>query len=105
MRDAAGNTCLSFSLPGHLPFVLVRFQDGRLGELAAKLDTLIIDAAPDAGDPEKKLSVVCVWRATIATEPGVRVLEARMLSRADVTTLRDRAQNTRPPSAARPVPN
>ncbi len=105
VRDAAGNTCLSFSLPGHLPFVLVRFQDGRLGELAAKLDTLIIDAAPDAGDPEKKLSVVCVWRATIATEPGVRVLEARMLSRADVTTLRDRAQNTRPPSAARPVPN
>jgi hypothetical protein len=83
-RDASGNTCLSFSLPGHLPFVLVRFQDGRIGELAAKLDTLIIDAAADAGDPEKRIAVVCVWRATLATAPGVRVLEARMLTHDDV---------------------
>lgn len=86
--DADGNTVLSFDLPGHLPFVLVRFDDGRLGELAARLDTLIVDAAPDAGDPGKKASVVCVWRATVATEPAVRVLEARMLSRADVSALR-----------------
>lgn len=88
-RDADGNTVLSFDLPGHLPFVLVRFDDGRLGELAARLDTLIVDAAPDAGDPGKKESVVCVWRATVATEPAVRVLEARMLSRADVVALRE----------------
>jgi hypothetical protein len=88
MRDATGNTLLSFALPGHLPFVLVRFQDGRIGELAARLDTVIIDAAPDAGNPDKKPSVVCVWRATVATEPGARVLEARMLTRTDVAALR-----------------
>lgn len=87
--DADGNTVLSFDLPGHLPFVLVRFDDGRLGELAARLDTLIVDAAPDTADPGKKVSVVCVWRATVATEPAVRVLEARMLSRADVIALRE----------------
>lgn len=89
VKDASGNTCLSFSLPGHLPFVLVRFEDGRIGELAAKLDTLIIDTAPDANNPDKKTSVVCVWRATVASEPGVRVLEARMLSHADVAALRE----------------
>ncbi|MBP1207761.1 hypothetical protein JOD97_005844 [Duganella sp. 1411] len=88
VKDASGNTCLSFSLPGHLPFVLVRFEDGRIGELAAKLDTLIIDTAADANNPAKKTSVVCVWRATVASEPGVRVLEARMLTRADVAALR-----------------
>lgn len=88
-RDADGNTVLSFDLPGHLPFVLVRFDDGRLGELAARLDTLIVDAAPDAGNPGRKASVVCVWRATVASEPAVRVLEARMLSRADVSALRE----------------
>ena len=100
MRDASGNTLLSFALPGHLPFVLVRFQDGRIGELAAKLDTVIIDTAPDADNPDKKPSVVCVWRATVATEPGVRVLEARMLTRADVTALRSEP----PRSAIAPDP-
>lgn len=94
--DAAGNTYLTFALPGHLPFVLVRFEDGRMGELAARLDTLIVDTAPDANDPDKKMSVVCVWRATVAAEPGVRVLEARMLARADVLTLRERAQPSSP---------
>lgn len=89
VKDASGNTCLSFSLPGHLPFVLVRFEDGRIGELAARLDTLIIDTTPDANNPAKKPSVVCVWRATVASEPGVRVLEARMLTRADVAALRE----------------
>lgn len=89
VKDASGNTCLSFSLPGHLPFVLVRFEDGRIGELTAKLDTFIIDTTPDASNPAKKPSVVCVWRATVASEPGVRVLEARMLSHADVAALRE----------------
>ena len=88
-KDESGNTCLSFSLPGHLPFVLVRFEDGRIGELAAKLDTLIIDTSRDASNPAKKTSVVCVWRATVASEPVVRVLEARMLTRADVAALRE----------------
>jgi hypothetical protein len=98
-RDAAGNTQLSFSLPGHRPFVLVRFADGQIGELAARLDTLIIDTAPDANDPAKKPTIVCVWRATVATEPEVRVLEARMLAKTDVDAIRAQ-QNTasnRPP--------
>lgn len=90
-RDASGNTVLSFALPGHLPFVLVRFQDGRIGELPAKLDTLIIDTVPDASNPNKKASVVCVWRATVATDPSVRVLEARMLAHAEVMALREQA--------------
>lgn len=93
--DAAGNNCLSFALPGHLPFALVRFEDGRIGELPAKLDTLIIDAAPDVGDPYKKISVVCVWRATVATIPAVRVMEARMLTHADVVGLGDPPPSTR----------
>lgn len=96
--DAAGNTLLSFALPGHLPFVLVRFQDGQIGELAARLDTVIVDTAPDANHPDKKPTVVCVWRATAATEPAVRVLEARMLTRDDVAALR--AGVERPADAA-----
>jgi hypothetical protein len=96
VRDASGNTSLSFTLPGHLPFVLVRFEDGRIGELAARLDTLIIDTVPDASKPDKKISVVCVWRATVATEPGVRVLEARMLAHADVMALREAGNNVNP---------
>lgn len=103
-QDPAGNTLLSFALPGHLPFVVVRFEDGRIGELAAKLDTLIIDTAHDADAPDKKPSVVCVWRATVACEPAIRVLEARMLSRADVMALREQAQNPEAmPSTIRPV--
>ena len=94
--DGDGNTVLSFALPGHLPFVLVRFEDGSLGELAARLDTLIVDAAPDVGNPDKKVSVVCVWRATVATQPGVRILEARMLSRADVVALQERERKATP---------
>jgi hypothetical protein len=99
-QDAFGNTVLKFALPGHLPFVLVRFEDGRIGELAARLDTVIVDVAPDANNPDKKPAVVCVWRATVASEPVIRVLEARMLSRADVDALREQAENTEAPLPA-----
>lgn len=99
-QDASGNTLLAFALPGHLPFVLVRFEDGRIGELAAKLDTVVIDVAPDANKPDKRPSVVCVWRATVASEPAIRVLEARMLSRADVVALREQARNPKAPHPA-----
>ena len=91
-RDHTGNTELTLTLPGHLPFVLVRFEDGRLGELAAKLDTLIIDTLPDRDNPEHRPSVVCVWRATVASEPAVRVLEARMIAKADVDAMREEAK-------------
>jgi hypothetical protein len=90
--DSAGNSQLKFTLPGHLPFVLVRFVAGEIGELAAKLDTLIIDTAPDANNPDKKPTVVCVWRATVASAPAVRVLEARMLGKHDVEVLREQAK-------------
>jgi hypothetical protein len=99
-QDALGNTLLPLALPGHLPFVLVRFEDGRIGELAAKLDTVVIDVVPDANNPDKKPSVVCVWRATVASAPAIRVLEARMLSRADVDALREQAQNPKAPQPA-----
>ncbi|WP_288410499.1 hypothetical protein [uncultured Herbaspirillum sp.] len=72
----------------------------RLGELAAKLDTVIVDVAPTPNAPEKKPTVVCVWRATVASAPAVRVLEARMLSRAEVDALRERAQD---PESAHPA--
>jgi hypothetical protein len=105
-QDAWGNTLLSFALPGHLPFVLVRFQDGRIGELAAKLDTVVIDVAPDSRKPDKKPTVVCVWRATVASEPAIRVLEARMLSRTDVDALREQAENPKaPPPSILPEQN
>ena len=82
----------NFTLPGHLPFVLVRFEDGAIGELAAKLDTLIIDVVPDPKQAAKKPTVTCVWRATLGVTPSVRVLEARMLSATEVQALR--AQTT-----------
>lgn len=78
-RDALGNHVLRLALPGHLPFVLVRFENGSIGELAARLDTLLL--APD------RQRVTCVWRATVATQPRVRVLEARMLTRAEAEAL------------------
>ncbi len=70
-RDRQGNTLLKLQLPGDLPFVLVRYEEGQIGELSAQLDTLIIE--PEA----HRLS--CVWRATLDAESEVRVLEARLL--------------------------
>lgn len=86
--DGNGNTRLAFRLPGHLPFVLVRFADGQLGELAAKLDTLTIEADLPSSSPESAMQIVCIWRATVASTPAVRVLEARMLSSRDVVAMR-----------------
>ncbi len=68
--DAVGNTVLTLTLPGALPFVLVRFEDGMIGELPAELDTLVIDTEAQ--------HVACVWRATLPMEPPVQRLEARM---------------------------
>jgi hypothetical protein len=68
-----GNSVLRLKLPGHLPFVLVRFEEGVIGELEAWLDTVIIN-------PEAE-QVSLVWRTTASTQPPIRVLEARMISR------------------------
>jgi len=83
-RDRRGNTRLRLTLPGDLPFLLVRYQEGQIGELAAHLDTLLIE--PE----ERRLS--CVWRATLAREPEVRVLEARLLLKPEVESLRARGE-------------
>lgn len=88
IHDANGNTHLTFRLPGHLPFVLVRFADGQLGELAADLDTLTIEAESAPSSSEFAVQVVCIWRATVASTPAVRVLEARMISNRDVVSMR-----------------
>jgi len=78
-RDIQGNTRLKLQLPGDLPFVLVRYEEGQIGELSAQLDTLLIE--PE----ERRLS--CVWRATLDMEPEVRVLEARLLLKPQVDAL------------------
>jgi len=70
-RDKNGNTLLRFSLPGHQPFVLVRYEEGTIVPARLELDTLMIE--PD----EKKVS--CVWRLRLPLEPAVRVLEARFI--------------------------
>lgn len=88
--DTHGNTLLQLKLSGDLPFALVRFENGALGELAAKLDTLIIE-------PEER-TVTCVWRAVMGIEPEVRVLEARMIAHQDIESLRHaEAARVRPP--------
>lgn len=61
---------LEFRLPGYLPFVLVRYQNGDVKAARANLDTLFIE--PD----ERRVSLV--WRATILAEPTVRTLESRL---------------------------
>jgi len=76
IADAKGNTVLRLAQPGHLPYILVRFKEGSIGELSAQLDTVLID-------PEQR-QVCCVWRAVVATTPAVRVLEARMVDKADI---------------------
>lgn len=78
-KDAAGNVALTLNLPGHLPFALVRFENGSIGELEARLDTVLIDS--------EQREVSCVWRATLAKQPGVRSLELRMLERGDVAAM------------------
>ncbi len=78
-KDTSGNVALTLNLPGHLPFALVRFETGGIGELEARLDTVLID--PDQRE------VSCVWRATLAKQPGVRVIELRMLERGDVDVM------------------
>lgn len=95
-RTTQGNFQRSFVLPGHLPFALLRFTSGAMGELAAKLDTLIIDVLPDPEQPDKKPVITCVWRATFANTPAVRVVEARMLAGEAAHVLATQMEDTVP---------
>jgi len=72
-RDRHGNNVLRLVLPGNVVFASVRFENGAFSDLAAQLDTVVVDA------DEKTVS--CVWRATVATMPNIRVIEARMLTK------------------------
>lgn len=86
--DESGNTKLRIGLPGHLPFVLIRFESGHLDEVPALLDTVAIDTTPGAEGECKQAMVVCVWRATVSITPEIRVIEARMIGKAEVARLR-----------------
>jgi len=78
-KDELGNTVLRLTLPGDKPFALVRFESGFIFERQISIDTVLID-------PEHH-QITCVWRAIVGTQPEVRVLEARMLRKADVEAL------------------
>ena len=70
-RDRNGNTLLRFSLPGHQPFALVRYEEGLIAPERLRLDTLVIE--PD----ERRVS--CVYRLRLPMEPAVRKMEARLI--------------------------
>lgn len=68
--DASGQTKTCFRLPGHKPFLLLRFEEGMIVRLEPKLDTLIIDL--------ESMKVEAVYRATMMkTDQALRVVEAR----------------------------
>jgi hypothetical protein len=80
----SGHAQLQLKLPGNLPFVVVRLANGAIGELNAQLDTVIIE-------PEQQ-TLTCTWRAVMAMQPEVRVLEARMLMQEEVERFRASAK-------------
>ena len=92
-RDKSGSTLLRFTLPGHQPFVLVRYEDGAMVPTQAELDTLVIE--PD----EKKVS--CVYRLLLPMEPAVRVLEARLIFKESEAVNDDRKSKSRNHDEAR----
>jgi hypothetical protein len=72
-----------------LPFVLVRFENGAIGELPARLDTVLIDT--------ERMRLGSVWRATLPMHPSVRVPEARMIDASGIAALRYQiAETSRP---------
>jgi len=76
---------LAFALPGHLPFVLVRYVNGEISQVAANLDTLFIE-------PQTH-QVSLVWRALVKSDPPVRVLEARMINRSQTPDMSKEASH------------
>ena len=84
----SGDTLLGLALPGTLPFLLVRWVDGRIGELALRLDTLIIE-------PEHR-RVGAVWRAVLPLVPAVRAFELRELDAATTRAARGSVDNDEP---------
>lgn len=60
---------LSVALPGHRPFVLLRFENGYMLPFRMVLDTLIVDTA--------QMMLVCTYRIRIPADAPVRVTELR----------------------------
>jgi len=73
--DAAGNTVLELTLPGHECYVLIRTKDGLVAAQPLVIDTVLVE--PDAQ------TVTLVWRTVLAKllDAPLEVLEARMRSR------------------------
>jgi hypothetical protein len=69
-QDAQGNTLARFALPGHEPFVLVRYPDGRKASVPLMTDTLILDL--------ESASVTQVVRARLPRSEPIQGLEFRM---------------------------
>ncbi|NDV73509.1 DUF2169 family type VI secretion system accessory protein [Burkholderia cenocepacia] len=60
---------LSASLPGHRPFVLLRFENGHMLPFRMVLDTLIVDT--------ERMMLICTYRIRIAADAPIRVAELR----------------------------
>jgi hypothetical protein len=60
---------LTFDLPGHRAFLMLRYESGAIIPRRMLIDTCIIDA--------EALTVSLVWRGFVSDEEAVRVLEAR----------------------------
>lgn len=72
--DECGNTLLRLELPGNLPLLLVRQDQGPPLPLPMDLDTVLVD--PEAA------SLVLVWRAVLPLDDDpAKVVETRMLTR------------------------
>ncbi|WGS51123.1 DUF2169 domain-containing protein [Paraburkholderia sp. D15] len=60
---------LSVALPGHRPFVLLRFKNGYMLPFRMLLDTLIVDTT--------QMMLVCTYRIRVPADAPVRVAELR----------------------------
>ncbi|UHM93053.1 DUF2169 family type VI secretion system accessory protein [Rahnella victoriana] len=69
LQGLSSQGLLSFTLPDHVAFILLRMENGMLLPQGMHLDTLHIDV--------DHLDVTVCWRCLIATSAPVRVIEAR----------------------------
>jgi hypothetical protein len=66
---------LKITLPGHIPYVLVKYKHNETIDAKANLDTVFIE-------PDKR-KVTLVWRTIVHSDPEVGIMEARMIMRDD----------------------
>jgi hypothetical protein len=75
IQNLEGKSVVRFVMPGHKPYLLARFEEGEMLPIEFKIDTLIIDTE------NRNLSLV--YRAVLPKEPEVRVLEVRIMKKAE----------------------